>query len=109
MYTELRIGLSFDAFIKKYRLTHPALQRLATIVRGAGTGRPEPTPESPGLLAISLGLSQNIADDHAMLRQGMVVMTRYTPGVKAARRVVTAAALNSACLLPSASSVYARC
>ena len=64
---------SFDAFVKKYRLTDPALQRLAAIVRGADTGRPELTPESPGLLAISLGLSQNIADDHAMLRQGMVI------------------------------------
>lgn len=64
---------SFDAFVKKYRLTDPALQRLAAIVRGADTGRPELTPESPGLLAISLGLSHNIADDHAMLRQGMAI------------------------------------
>ena len=64
---------SFDAFLKKYRLTDPALQRLAVIVRGADTGRPDLTPESPGLLAISLGLSHNIADDHAMLRQGMVI------------------------------------
>lgn len=64
---------SFDAFLKKYRLTDPALQRLAVIVRGADTGRPDLTPESPGLLAISLGLSQNIADDHAMLRQGLVI------------------------------------
>lgn len=64
---------SFDAFLKKFELTEPALQRLAAIVRGADTGRPELTPESPGLLAISLGLSRSFTDDHAMLRQGMVI------------------------------------
>lgn len=64
---------SFDAFLKKYDLADPALARLATIVRGADTGRPALTPESPGLLAISLGLSYNIVDDHAMLAQGRVL------------------------------------
>lgn len=64
---------SFDAFLKKYNLTDPALQRLAAIVRGADTGRPDLTPQSPGLLAISLGLSRNFADDHELLRHGMVI------------------------------------
>jgi rhodanese-related sulfurtransferase len=64
---------SFDAFIKHYRLNDPALQRLATIVRGADTGRPDLTPQSAGLLAISLGLSRNFADDLEMLKQGMVL------------------------------------
>jgi rhodanese-related sulfurtransferase len=64
---------SFDAFIRHYRLTDPALQKLATIVRGADTGRPELAREAPGLLAISQGLSRNFADDHEMLRHGMVV------------------------------------
>jgi hypothetical protein len=64
---------SFDAFLKKYRLTDPALQRLAAIVRGADTGRPALTPQSHGLLAISLGLSRNFADDHEMLSHGMVM------------------------------------
>jgi len=64
---------SFDAFLKKYRLTDPALQRLAVIVRGADTGKPELTPQSHGLLAISLGLARNFGDDHELLRQGMVV------------------------------------
>ena len=64
---------SFDAFLKKYRLTDPALQRLATIVRGADTGRPDLTPQSAGLLAISLGLAHNFSDDHALLRQGMAI------------------------------------
>ena len=64
---------SFDAFLRKYRLADPALQRLAAIVRGADTGKPELTPQSHGLLAISLGLARNFGDDHELLRQGMVV------------------------------------
>lgn len=64
---------SFDAFLRKHRLTDPALQRLAVIVRGADTGHPELTPQSPGLLAISLGLSRNYSDDHELLRQGMIL------------------------------------
>lgn len=64
---------SFDAFLKKYQLTDPALQQLALIVRGADTSRLDLTPQSAGLFAISLGLSQNFSDDHAMLKQGMVI------------------------------------
>ena len=64
---------SFDAFIKAYRLSEPALDRLATIVRGADTGALQLAPQSAGLLAISQGLSRNFTDDHAMLKQGMVM------------------------------------
>jgi hypothetical protein len=64
---------SFDAFLRIHRLTNPALHKLAAIVRGADTGRPDLTPQSHGLLAISFGLSLNIPDDHEMLRVGMVV------------------------------------
>ena len=64
---------SFDAFIRVYEIEDPALDRLALIVRGADTSRPELAPQSPGLLALSLGMSANIPDDHAMLEQGMVM------------------------------------
>jgi len=64
---------SFDAFVDRHRLTDPALLRLAQIVRGADTGRPDLTAQSPGLLAISQGLSAVFADDHEMLRHGRVV------------------------------------
>ena len=64
---------SFDAFVKHYRLSDPALQRLAAIVRGADTGRLDLTPQSAGLAAISLGLSRNFGDDHEMLKHGMTV------------------------------------
>lgn len=64
---------SFDAFVQKYRLGDPALSRLADIVRGADTGRPELTLQSPGLLALSAGLSAIFADDQRQLRHGLVV------------------------------------
>ncbi len=64
---------SFDAFLKKYRLDNPALQMLATIVRGADTSRLDLTPQSAGLYAVSLGLSATFADDHDMLQHGMVI------------------------------------
>lgn len=64
---------SFDAFLKKYELKDAALAQLATIVRGADTSKLGLTPQSAGLYAISLGLSQNFADDHDMLAHGMVM------------------------------------
>lgn len=64
---------SFDAFINKHNLTDPALLQLAVIVRGADTARLDIAPQAAGLLALSLGLSHNFADDHAMLAQGMVM------------------------------------
>lgn len=64
---------SFDAFLQKYDLKEPALQQLAAIVRGADTSRLDLTPQSAGLSAISLGLSATFADDHEMLKHGMVL------------------------------------
>ena len=64
---------SFDAFLAKHRLEDPALQQLAAIVRGADTSRLDLTPQSAGLYAISLGLSHCFADDHEMLRHGLVM------------------------------------
>src|SRR6266571_2092917 len=64
---------SFDAFLKHYRLTDPALGQLALIVRGADTAHLDLAPQAPGLAAISLGLSRNFADDHEMLKHGMVM------------------------------------
>lgn len=64
---------SFDAFLNKYGLTDPALKQLALIVLGADTSRLDLTPQSAGLLALSLGLSQTFTNDHEMLRHGMVM------------------------------------
>ena len=72
-YTHVGPECSFDAFIRKHKLDHPALGTLATIVRAADTSTPLLAAEAPGLLAASLGLSAMFADDHAMLKWGMLV------------------------------------
>jgi len=64
---------SFDAFVRNFRLRDPALDVLAAIVRGADTNRLDLAPQAAGLAAVSLGLSINYKDDHAMLEQGMVI------------------------------------
>lgn len=64
---------SFDAFVRIHGLADPALAELAKIVRGADTDALELAPQAPGLLAASLGLSAIFADDHAMLKWGMLV------------------------------------
>ena len=64
---------SFDAILKKYNLNDPCLLDLAVIVRGADTARLDLAPQCAGLLAISLGLSHNFADDHEQLKQGLVI------------------------------------
>ncbi len=64
---------SFDAFLKKYELTEPALLQLANIVRGADTSKLDLTAQSAGLYAISLGLSKSFTDDHEMLKYGMIM------------------------------------
>ena len=64
---------SFDALIEDFGLADPALDRLATIVRGADTDRLDLAPQCSGLLATSLGLSQRYSDDHEMLENAMPV------------------------------------
>jgi len=66
---------SFDAFIHKYRLEgaeYAALAALANIVRAADTNALALAAQAPGLLALSRGLSRLFADDHTMLRWGML-------------------------------------
>ena len=64
---------TFDTLIDEFGLTDPALLRLARIVRGADTARPELEPQAAGLLAISLGLSAIEPDDLAQLEKGMLI------------------------------------
>lgn len=62
---------SFDAFLKQYGLSDPALHHLAKIVRAADTDRLDDAREAPGLLAISLGLNANIMDDQRLLETAL--------------------------------------
>ena len=72
--TQVGEPCSLDGFIGKHNLQgDKALAQLATIVRGADTGRLDLSPQSAGLYAISLGLSRCHQDDHEMLAHGMVM------------------------------------
>lgn len=62
---------TFDVMVEELGLATPPLLHLATLVRGADTGRPDLAPEAAGLLAASLGLSRIYADDLAQLDAGM--------------------------------------
>lgn len=64
---------TFDVMIREFGLSFEPLLRLATIVRGADTARPELAPEVPGLLAVSLGLSRMYSDDLEQLEAGMTI------------------------------------
>lgn len=60
--------VSFDAIIRKYKLTDPALLELARIVRGADSNMKDMPPESPGLEAAALGFRQIARDDHENMK-----------------------------------------
>ena len=64
---------TFDAIIKKYKLTDPVLHRLALIVRGADTTAKDLTPESPGLEAIAEGFRLVYQNDHELLERELSV------------------------------------
>jgi rhodanese-related sulfurtransferase len=64
---------TFDTLLAEIGPDTPALQRLATTVRGADTARLDLAPEAAGLLAISLGLSRMYKDDLAQLDAGLAV------------------------------------
>jgi hypothetical protein len=64
---------SFDAIIKKYKLTDPALGHLARIVRGADTDAKDLAPEARGLEAIAEGFRLVFKDDYELLEREMHV------------------------------------
>lgn len=64
---------TFDAMISDFGLSHPALDRLALVVRAADTDRHDLSPQAAGLLALSVGLSRMYRDDLAQLEAGMTL------------------------------------
>jgi rhodanese-related sulfurtransferase len=66
---------SFDTMLELFGLeSEPSLARLALIVRGADTARPDIAAEAAGLHAVSLGLSALAGDDdHGLLERGFIV------------------------------------
>ncbi len=68
---------TFDVMIEEFGLATPPLLRLAQMVRAADTGRLDLSPEAPGLLAASLGLSRMYHDDLAQLEAGIALYDAF--------------------------------
>lgn len=70
-YTHRGDHCTFDAMIADFGLNHPALDRLATVVRAADTDDHAASPQAAGLLAMSVGLSRMYKDDTHQLDAAM--------------------------------------
>ena len=68
---------TFDVMIEEFGLETAPLKRLATMVRVADTARLDLSPEAPGLLAASLGLSRMYSDDLKQLEAGMALYDAF--------------------------------
>jgi rhodanese-related sulfurtransferase len=68
---------TFDVMVKEFGLSTPPLERLATMVRAADTGRLDLSPEASGLLAASLGLSRMYDDDLEQLSAGLLLYDAF--------------------------------
>jgi rhodanese-related sulfurtransferase len=68
---------TFDVMVQEFGLSTPPLDRLATMVRAADTARLDLSPEAPGLLAASLGLSRMYDDDLEQLSAGMLLYDAF--------------------------------
>jgi rhodanese-related sulfurtransferase len=68
---------TFDVMVKEFGLSTPPLERLATMVRAADTARLDLSPEAPGLLAASLGLSRMYDDDLEQLNAGLLLYDAF--------------------------------
>jgi rhodanese-related sulfurtransferase len=68
---------SFDVMLEEFGLRSGPLDRLALLVRGADTARPDLSPQAAGLLAASLGLSKMHRDDLAQLDAGLALYDAF--------------------------------
>jgi rhodanese-related sulfurtransferase len=68
---------TFDVMLAEFGLRSEALDRLATIIRGADTARLDLAPQAAGLLAASLGLSRMYRDDLAQLDASMALYDAF--------------------------------
>ncbi|HVI90447.1 MAG TPA: sulfurtransferase/chromate resistance protein [Dongiaceae bacterium] len=62
---------TFDTMLQEFGLASKPLDHLATIVRAADTAKLDLSPQAPGLLAASLGLSRMYRDDLEQLDASM--------------------------------------
>src|SRR5262245_15345836 len=65
---------SFDAIVRKHKITDPAVLALAKIVRGADTADKDLTPYSRGLEAVADGFRHlGLKDDHEVIAREAIV------------------------------------
>jgi len=64
---------TFDTMLDEFNLHTPALDRMATVIRGADTNCHDLAPEAAGLLALSVGLSRQYRDDLEQVQAGMAL------------------------------------
>ena len=62
---------SFDMLLDKIGLKHPALTKMAGVIRATDSGRLQDAPEAAGLLAFSVGLSKLHRSDTAQMEAGL--------------------------------------
>jgi len=72
-FTHYNDECTFDYFLKKYKITDPAVHSMAIIVRGADTDRHDLAPQAAGLWAISAGLAHIFESDNELLEKGMLL------------------------------------
>lgn len=72
-FTHYEERCTFDYFLQKYKIEDPALNVLASIVRGADTDQHHLAEQASGLWAISAGLAHNVRDDYLLLEKGMML------------------------------------
>src|SRR5260370_1531473 len=65
--------VSFDAILKKHKLSDPALSMLAEIVRAADSSPSEPHPAGEGLRWIAHGFNALELTDHEILQCELIV------------------------------------
>lgn len=65
--------VSFDSIVKKYKLSDPAVQLLAQIVRAADSHPSNPHPAGEGLRWVAFGFSALGLSDHEILAREFVV------------------------------------
>ena len=65
--------VSFDAIVKKFKLTDPALQLLAEIVRAADGHPANPHPAGQGLRWVAFGFNALGLSDHEILEREAIV------------------------------------
>ena len=68
---------TFDVMVQEFGLSAPPLERLSVMVRAADTARLDLSPEAPGLLAASLGLSRMFDDDLEQLSAGLLLYDAF--------------------------------